>query len=265
MKLPPALLGVNAVCFAVLAWLYGADLSDYVRARSSAAAALTELPRIAFAIPVLVLTLVAGGVVALAALKRRDSAFKGYRLLPILLVVAIFVDVFVLSETRVPISSADQSAIALHLFARTLSLMSRNQTVPSDASALDQMVHEMGPPPYLEHGRRPDRFALQVRENCEGPIDSAPGARAGTLLYCVSKDRRQGWLTLVGLPAEQRFGDPAIFTRGGKIQFTTVAPAPPGGGDPATSEQRPEQIPFDPQRWGPAPEENARSADGQGR
>lgn len=222
MRPSRAFIAVNLICFAVLLWFFGGDVVTWVRAKTSPVAALTELPALWLSVPV---ALAAVGILAavLVALRRgKDDTYKGYRLLPILLVVAFFVKLFVLGEATPPISSANLSAITLHGLSAELSQLSTEFSVPTDPNAVALVVDRLGPPPYLVHGERPARFGLQVRTGCEGPIGEAAGVEAGTVLYCVAKDRSLGWLTLVGLPAEETFGHPAVYSRNGDVQVTHV-------------------------------------------
>ncbi|MBX5481658.1 MAG: hypothetical protein IRZ16_07430 [Myxococcaceae bacterium] len=243
MRLSRALIAFDAVCLLLLGWLYGTDVADWVRARTAPVSALTELPRLWFAVPVLALTGALAVVIALAVWRNRDATYRGYRLPPILVAVVLFVDVLVLGAQRIPISSADQSAMALHLAARLLSDRVGPEGVPLDANAVGEILRGMGAPPFLVRGRRPDHFVAQVRTGCDAPVGEAPGLEAGTIIYCASRDRRVAWLTLVGLAAERRFGDPEIFTRDGLVQTTVVEAPPPPEASAADSPASPDGAP----------------------
>lgn len=224
MKPSRGLLVVTALCLVALLWFYGLSIWDFVRARTAEVSAMTELPRLWFDIPVVLLALAVAAVVAVGLLQKKDASWKGFRLMPILFVVVLFVDVFVLSGAKLPVSSADHSAIALHVLARELQGKSQQTGIPEDPNMVEAAVKEMGQPPFLVRGQRPERFSVQVRKNCQGPVLDAPGAAAGTFLYCAAPDRSVAWITLVGLPAEVRFGSPALFSRAGVVQVVTVEP-----------------------------------------
>ncbi len=231
MRLPPtngAFVGALS-SFGVLLALYGAELADWVRLQSAQVAALSRAPRPWLAVPVLLLAVGGAGLYAWALRARKPVSFPGYRLLPISLVVALFVDVLVLSSAAVPVSSPDQTAVALALLQRNL--MSQTQgTVITEPARLRPLVKELGAPPYFVNGEPVEEWNLQVRTGCEGPVGEAPGVAPATLIYCVSKDRRIAWITVVSLPVEQRFGPPGMFGRNGNVQMVPVL-------DPRTFEE----------------------------
>ncbi len=224
-------LVANAVAFVLLVWLYGGDLADYRRAKWATVSALTELPNAPLAIAAVVLALGAAGVAVYGLLRRRGPDFKGYRLLPIAAVAVLFVDLFVLAGERLPVGSAEQLAMALRVFERRASELATPEGVPDDARALGELVKELGRPPYLVRGERAQSYRLQLRTGCQGPVSEAPGAEVGTILYCVSADRRMAWVTAMGLPAEQTFGEPRVFSVGGKpyVAVLTAGLAEPEG------------------------------------
>ncbi|WP_223636584.1 hypothetical protein [Corallococcus sp. EGB] len=212
---------VNALCLGALGWIYGGDLSDALRARTEEVSALLTPPSAVRASVVLGLTGVGLAVLLAGLLRKKPEGFKGYRLLPILLVVALFVDL-VLAESRTPLDSPELASVALQRFQAEAQRLSSVEAVPSRAQVLQPLVDALGAPPYLERGTPVPAYALQVRADCEGPVRDAPGTRPGTLLYCVARDGKQAWVTLVGLPAEVRFGAPAVLSRGGEPRVSVV-------------------------------------------
>ncbi|MBZ4419590.1 hypothetical protein [Myxococcus sp. RHSTA-1-4] len=227
MTLPSrkTLLG-NALSLAALAWIYGGDLSDALRARSAEVSALTSLPSPVGPAVVLALAAALTAVVVAALVRRKGEGFKGYRLLPILLVGSLFVDL-VLAESRVPLASLDIASMSLQRFHQLAQEQATEQAVPDDPRVLQPLLEQLGRPPYLVRGQPVEAYTLQVRKDCEGPVREAPGVRPGTLLYCVAPERKGAWVTLVGLPAEQRFGAPAVLSAGGEPRFLLVRPVPP--------------------------------------
>lgn len=216
----------NAVSFLVLGWLYGGDALLAVRARDAEVAAYSQLPSVVAPSVVLVLTLAVAAVVGWGLARRRGDDFKGYRLLPILLVGALMVDL-VRSDTAEYLGSTELSAGALQVFRDEAGALATAQGLPADAAALSALVEKLGPAPYLVRGQPVGPFALQVRQGCTGPVQEPQGARPGTLFYCVSKDASEAWASLVGLPAEQRFGAPAMVSRGGVPLTVHVLPSLP--------------------------------------
>ncbi|ATB49836.1 hypothetical protein [Corallococcus macrosporus] len=235
MTLPSrkTLLG-NGLSLVALAWIYGGDLSDAVRARGADVSAFMSLPSLER--PAVVL-----GVAALATLgfvvgllQRKEEGFKGYRLLPIVLVGALFLDL-VLSESRTPLTSTDVASMAIQRFHQLAQEQASALEVPDDPRMLQPMLEELGRPPYLVRGEPLQAYALQVRKDCDGPVREAPGVRPGTLIYCVAPERQGAWVTVVGLPAEERFGSPAVVSVAGEARFLLVRPIPPDEAEPGTA------------------------------
>jgi hypothetical protein len=228
MKGPGRALAVFAAASALLlAWLYGGDLLDFFRARQAPVAAFTELPNVWFAAAVVAATLSAAGAFVVGLAKRRGPDYRGYRLLPIVALVSLFIDLFALSASKVPIGSADHLSMTLQLFQQQAQGLSTRDAVSDDPAALSALLPSLGEPPYLLEGRRAKAYHLQVRSKCDGPAPTAPGTQVGTLIYCVAADRQAAWTTVVALPAEERFGDGAVFTRGGQVQAAVVTATPP--------------------------------------
>lgn len=225
MKLPSRkTVLANLLSLGALAWIYGGDLADALRARDAEVAAFTELPSPGRPAVVLALGVLATLVAAWGLARGREEGFKGYRLLPILLVGALFVDL-VAAEKRVPLDSTDLASGALLRFHQQAQALVSETAVPDDPRQLQPLLGELGRPPYLVRGQPLEAYTLQVRKDCEGPVREAPGVRPGTLLYCVAPERRGAWVTLVGLPAGERFGPPAMLSARGEVRFVLVQPA----------------------------------------
>ncbi|RKH57225.1 hypothetical protein [Corallococcus aberystwythensis] len=217
----------NVVCLGALGWIYGGDLSDALRARTAEVSALQTPPSAVHASVVLGLTGVGLAVFLAGLLRKKPEGFKGYRLLPVLLVIALFLDL-VLVEGKTPLDSPELGAVALQRFQADAQKRATVDAVPSRAQELQPFVDALGAPPYLEHGVPVPAYALQVRMDCEGPVRHAPGTRPGTLFYCVARDGKQAWVTLGGLPAEVRFGAPAVLSQRGEPRVAVVRAQVPG-------------------------------------
>ncbi|RKG64347.1 hypothetical protein D7V80_27310 [Corallococcus sp. CA054B] len=211
----------NVLCLGALGWIYGGDLSDALSARTAEVSALLTPPSAVRASVVLGLAGVGLAVFVAGLLRKKPEDFKGYRLLPILLVLALFLDL-VLAEGRTPLDPPEMAAVALQRFQNEAQKLATVESVPSRAQVLQPLVDALGAPPYLERGTSVPAYTLQVRTDCEGPARGAPGTRAGTLLYCVARDGKQAWVTLVGLPAEVRFGAPAVLSHRGEPRVAVV-------------------------------------------
>jgi hypothetical protein len=92
--------------------------------------------------------------------------------------------------------------------------------------------------PYFVHGERVPEWKLELRERCAGPAVEAGEAQVGTIIYCVSVDRKQAWVTLVGAPLGQVFGPRGIVSTEpawvGQVHVT--APEPPPERDEPTEQ-----------------------------
>jgi hypothetical protein len=256
MKLPPPkTLLANVLCLLALGWLYGGELLDAVRARSAEVSAFLAPPSLVW--PAVVLAATGGGLGVLlwGMWRGQGVGFKGYRLLPILLVSALFFDL-ALAESRVPLRPEDVASLSLSQFQERARALANGRTVPTDPAVLRPLLDALGPPPYLVRGARARAWSLQVRQDCQGPIREAPGLEVGTLLYCVAPGRERAWITLVGLPAGERFGQPAVLSVDGEPQVAVVQPVRPEEGVEAASE-----APFGVVPEAPSPEGAEESSD----
>jgi hypothetical protein len=217
---------INAACLLLVGWLYGGDLRDALQARKAEVAAFTALPPLGPPAGVLVLATLALGGVVWGLLRRKGDDFKGYRLLPIVLVAGLFVDL-VLAERRSPLSSLDMASMSLQNFHGMAQELATPEAVPSEPAVLHRLLGKLGRPPYLVRGQPAGEYTLQVRQDCEGPVSAASGLQPGTFIYCVAPERKGAWITLVGLPAERRFGLPDVLSVNGEVRFLVVQPAIP--------------------------------------
>jgi hypothetical protein len=193
---------------------------------------MTAMPNIAFAVAALTLTLAVAAVAAWGAWKGKPESFRGYRLPPIAFVLVVFVDLFVFSSaTGTTLPAATQLAQAMDSLRARIQERTTAQAVPTDVGALQALVAGLGPPPYLARGQRVARYALELRNGCEQPVLEAPGAALGTIFYCVAPDAAEAWLTVVGLPAGETFGEPRLFSLGGTVSWWHVE-RPPAGSAP---------------------------------
>lgn len=225
----PAVAASLASSAAMLAF-WGADLVSYVRAKRAPVAAIVEPPNLVWTSAVLLAALGALGLCAFGLLQKRDGSYRGYRVAPILLLCAFFVELFVFGEGRMPFTSADRLRVNLQLFAKAVSQQSAPGQVLADPAKLSVLARAMGAPPYLDHGQPAGPFRVQVRQGCEGPVKEAPGSPLGTFLYCLAKDGTKAWVSVIALPAEETYGSPAPFTQGGIVQYAEVIPSETSAG-----------------------------------
>ena len=182
----------NALCLAALLWLYAGDLRNALAARRAEVSAFQELPSVLQPALVLAATALALGFALYGLARRRGPDFRGYRLLPIVLVSALFVDLL-FSESEVPVSSAGAATFALQHFAAGAQELASGGRLPTRPEKLQPLLEQLGRPPYLVRGAPASAYGLQVREGCEGPVTEAPGAEVGTLLYCVGPRAQVAW------------------------------------------------------------------------
>jgi hypothetical protein len=214
-----------ALAFALVWW--GQDLVRAARAHHAPVSAMRSLPNVPFAIAALVVCILAAVAALWGLVRARDASFKGYRLLPIAAIVMLFADIFLVPTDRVPIASPEQLALSLQLFAQSAQQKIEGGRVPTSEALLSSLASALGSPPYLVDGVPATAYRVQLRRGCLGPLQEAPGAEVGTLLYCVAPDEKRAWVSAVALPAESEFGRPAVFSRAGVVQFVEIVPEEP--------------------------------------
>lgn len=127
---------------------------------------------------VLAVAAVAALAFVVGLFQRKEEGFKGYRLLPIVLVGALFVDL-VLSESRTPLTSTDIASMALQRFHQSAQERTSALEVPDDPRLLQSLLEELGRPPYLVRGshsrRTPSRSERTAKGPCEMPPACVPG------------------------------------------------------------------------------------------
>lgn len=227
MKKPAPIQIVDLAALGLALFWWGGDAVRAIRAQHAWVSALAQPPDLAFASVALLLVLGAAAWAAVGLAQRKGSDFKGYRALPICAVVLLFVDVLVLPSSALPIRSSDQLALSLQLFGELASEQMHDGRAPANPALLQVLAGKLGAPPYLVHGEPLHHFQIQLREGCDGPLKTAPGAEVGTLLYCLAKDGKTAWVSAVALPAEVQFGSPAVFTRDGVVQWVQISPRGP--------------------------------------
>jgi len=213
----------------LLAWLYGGDVAEHLQAQGAELYAALTPPDVVFASVVLGFLGACVGAAGWGLWKRQGPAWKGYRLLPILALLALFLDLFVVHGEAQRLPSDVRLSAVLESFAAEATQKSSHDLVVADAKVLEQLALGLGPPGYLVRGKPLEAFRVEVREGCDGPAAPAPGTAAGTLVYCVARDRTQAWVTASALAAERRSGAPEPFTLRGTLvsALATAAPRPP--------------------------------------
>lgn len=217
----------NAAAGSLLAVLYGGDVAEHLRIQSAEVYAVAAAPLFPFAVGVLALLSCGVGVAGFGLARRHGSSWRGYRLLPILAVLALFLDLFVLHGDADRMPSDEKLQAQLQALAEAATHGSREQKVMEDARGLQALLGELGRPGYLVRGKPVEGFRIEVQTGCAGPRPPPPDAPVGTLLYCVEVGGQQAWISAQALPAEAVSGAAAAFTRQGGLVTARVTPPPP--------------------------------------
>lgn len=151
-------------------------------------------------------------LVALYRLVRRgaDPTDRAFRLLPIATIIFIATHLLFVRATQNP--HLPPSMLVTGIFATTAltPLKSDDGLFPTTPRFYADALAET-PPPYWRNGERLSRWNVLIRERCAGPIDTLPGVvEPGTLLVCLSEDRRLAWISAVGL-SRDLVGEPALI------------------------------------------------------
>jgi hypothetical protein len=192
-------------CATTLGVVYGLDLWRWSQAHD-APVHVVPLPSPLLAGLALVAALVGLGLTAFGASRRRTTAWRGYRALPIATVVILFGDLLVRSSLQSPLSSADRGALALAEVSDVLQQRMPVGTVHLPQEALDAALEGLPPFPWAAPGAR---WRIVRRIECGAPVHDADGEPAGTFIYCEARGGEEAWLSLIALPQAERFGAPA--------------------------------------------------------
>ncbi len=224
--------GVIARVFLLLflAWLYGGDVLRWGQAQTAEVTALAELPRLWLGL--LGSAVALGGAVVLVMARRKPSSWKPLRLLSIAALGLLFLDFVVLNSRRSPLSSEEQTLLAVQSFAEQVNRASAAEAVPRDPVLLASFLESLGSVPFFVGGERVTAWKVELRERCAGPAVDPGQAAVGTLIYCVASDRQQAWVTLVGTPLGQVFGARGMVAKeNGWVGEVHVAPPEPEAQD----------------------------------
>jgi hypothetical protein len=217
----------NVAAGGLLAVLYGGDVAEHLRIQSAEVYAVSTPPVFPFAAVVLALLGCGVGGAAFGLARRQPPSWRGYRLLPILAVLALFVDLFVLHGDADRMPSDEKLQAQLQVLAEAATHGSGEKRVMDDVRALQALLGELGRPGYLVRGQPVEGFRVEVQTGCSGPRAPPADSPVGTLLYCVELGGQQAWISAQALPAESVSGAAAAFTRQGGLITARVTPAPP--------------------------------------
>jgi hypothetical protein len=205
----------QAVLVLFLGWLYGGDLLRAAQLARAPFAAMTQAPSVPLAVVGAAVALL--GVAAFFRARAR-AAFYG------LGVALLLFDFGVLSSGRPPRSTDELVSGVVSVIADQAREQAEGEGVSGDVAPLRRVLDELGAPPFFVEGVQLERWALEVKSGCAGPLDEVAGRRPGTVLYCVSADRQQAWVTAVTL--DGAFGAPRVRTGPGFVGVVSRAAAP---------------------------------------
>jgi hypothetical protein len=163
-------------------------------------------------------------------IRKADAANPGYRICAMVAVTLVFLQLVVLSSFAKPNEAPAGAITALKRFGDAVAKEPR-EYLPASVAELTPYVNDLPPPLYLEHGKQPPRFGVGVTLGCSGPVGEAGGNPPGTILYCVSNDRKSAWATVVGLDGPA--GKPSVlFPQEMFYPFEAASSGADAGGPP---------------------------------
>ncbi len=190
-------LGITLLAF------YAHDLWVWFSVQQAEVSAMLEPPNVIFA------ALACGLMLLGLALSVRPTSRK---VLPMLIVGVLATDLIVLSSTRSPLGTEVRAKGALQVMTEGAQALATTKAVPDTSTELEPLLALLGPVPWLVHGERPPGWNLELHFGCAGPLTLAGGAPVGTVLYCVDRERRRAWVTLVGLPLTAQRGAAGVVS-----------------------------------------------------
>ncbi len=199
----------------------------FLEVRDAPAAAVLHPPLVLYWGPVLAGTLGVGLVALIAALRRGDA--RPVRIFFVIAFLALVVDIFFLPASRLPpIVTSDMVAESALEQARARVVLGGGPgLLPDTLEPFESALAEGIAPPYLDHGDAVDRWTMVLRHPCDAAVQVPEDQGVGTIFYCLSADRRQGWLTVVGTGG-RLVGPPAMaVTLEGPVQVPLKAMVPP--------------------------------------
>jgi hypothetical protein len=218
-----------------LCWLYLGDLSRLVKVKLAPLALLNTLPSLPTTLLGSVAALAVTGTLLLDLGQRLPDDWRPRGLIHFAACALLFFDFTVLSARLSTEFPEARIAGVIQALAETASNASTPQQVPTDRRGFEDWARQnAGPVPLFKEGVPVEQWHVEVREGCAGPASAAGNSPPGTLVYCVSSDRRHAWITAVAVPLGQRFGKAEIIsTEGAFVGDVAVAEEPERDEPPA--------------------------------
>jgi len=219
MESPPAASwrGVylaNLVSLAIVLGFGVRPLAAAIEVRGRVAALLHVPPWPVYA-GALLLAAVALALEAVARVRGLPPERRVFRLLPVVSVVFLAVHVFVVPNCFWPVPM-DELVVGQFAETNPEVLAAKDGRFETEPAAVFAAL-ETYPAPFVGRDGDPLRkWHVVVRTACAGPVTEVPaGLEAGSLIYCVSPERTQAWLTPISV-AGSLAGPPAIPVVRGK-------------------------------------------------
>ncbi len=203
---------VVLTCAVLVLTFYGHELWVWFAAKGAPVSALTELPAVGFVSFALLATGLTSGLTVWGRLKQKPEAWRGFRLLPMAMVLVLAVDFLVLSSVQAALSPTSRAKAALQVFTEGAQALASTQAVPSSPDELEPVLPLLGPVPWLVYGERPAGWRVEVQTGCKGPATVRERPAAGTVMYCLEAENHRAWVTLVGLPLGQARGEAGVVS-----------------------------------------------------
>lgn len=196
----------SALYAAFMLWLYGGDVVRWARLQSSAVTVMNDAPSLPLGI--------VGVVVALAFIvvlvRKQLLPAPIAKWVPVLAVLVLFFDLIVVSSRRNVIYAEEMLVGAASTIAQVANEASGAEVVARDPLLFEEAVAPYTDVPLFVKGERVPKWKVQLREGCSGPAADVRDATPGTIVYCVSSDRRQAWVNVVATADGSTFGDVAM-------------------------------------------------------
>lgn len=208
------------------------ELSLFLLVADAPVAAVARLPLVLFWAPSAVALLGTGLVAVLAALRGGDA--RRVRVLYLVAFLVLVVDILFLPATRLPpIVTSDLLAQSTLEQARARVILGGGpgllpaQKGPIEAALAESKIK----PQYLVDGEPLGHWNVILVPDCSAPILEVGSHGVGTVFYCLSSDRREGSLTVVGTGGAL-VGPPAMAWDGEGPVIVPLSALLPADGDP---------------------------------
>lgn len=188
-----------------LLWLYAGDVIRWIRLQAAPVAVMNEPPVLLLGI---IGTVIALSLFAMLFTSKLPPRFAKW--VPLLAVLLPLIDFIAIASRSSFVLPEETLVGAAHSVAQAAAESSGTQVVLRDPSVLEAAVAPFTDVPLFVKGERVPKWKVQLRDGCAGPATDARDASPGTIVYCVSADRRQAWVNVVATAGGSTFGEVAM-------------------------------------------------------